>query len=185
MQKGKCMKKVMISNKTEFRMFQYLKLLFLIILVVLFSLLTIKKLMGLETLHLSSDFLAGILILNFIISMAILIIERLKPTYIEFYVLNDEIIINTHISNPRSFKAIIDLFNYKNNMIEYRISRDEFTNYKLSIGKLGLRKELKLQKTNNNNVYESTGISLSLLGQKNYTNLILSIDKLCNKICLN
>jgi hypothetical protein len=55
----------------------------------------------------------------------------------------------------------------------------------LTIGKFGIKKELRLQKINNDGVYKSANINISLLGQKKYTNLIVAIDRLRTKICLN
>ena len=70
-------------------------------------------------------------------------------------------------------------------MKQLRISREEYNDYTLTIGKFGFRKELKLQKTNNTGVYKSSTINISLLGQKDYTNLIVAIDRLRTRICLN
>ena len=175
----------MINNKIEYRIYQLLKMSYIIVLVIFISLMTIVKLTGIQTLNLHQDVFYSLFALNFFITIILFFIERLQPSYIEFNALNNEIIIKTYKPNPRSLKSFLDLFGYKKNMKEYRVNRDEFTNYKLTISQFGFRKELKLQKTNNNNVYESASINLCFIGQRKFTNLVLAIDRLCNKICLN
>jgi len=175
----------MINNKTEFRIYQLFKISFILVLLIFILTITVTKLIGIQTINLPKDIFYSLFALNFFMTILMFIIEKLQPTYIEFYAQNNEIIIKTYKPNPRSLKSFLDLFGYKKNMKEYRVNRDEFTNYKLSVGRFGLRKELKLQKTNNNKVYESASLNLSFIGQRKYTNLVLAIDRLCNKICLN
>jgi hypothetical protein len=67
----------------------------------------------------------------------------------------------------------------------HSISRQAFNNYRILIEKAGLRKSLILQKIENGKLYESKPINISFLGVKKYTALILSIDRLKEKITLN
>lgn len=175
----------MINNKTEIRIYQLFKISFILVLLIFILSMTITKTIGNQYIIISKDLFYSLFALNFIMSILMLIIEKLQPTYIEFHSQNNEIIIKTYEPNPRSLKSFLNFLGYRKNMKEYRVNRDEFTNYKLTVGRFGFRKELKLQRTNNNKVYESASINLSFIGQKNYTNLVLAIDRLCKKICLN
>ena len=115
----------------------------------------------------------------------ILIDEKVKPAYIEFEIIEDEIIIKTYNPHSNRWESPFALFGYKRRIKELKMNREEYNNYWLTIGRFGLKKELKLQKINNDGVYKSSNINISLLGQQKYTNLILAIDRLRSKICLN
>jgi hypothetical protein len=55
----------------------------------------------------------------------------------------------------------------------------------LVISICGIRKALILQKINKSGIYETSDINISFLGQKKYTELVLSIDRMKGKINLN
>ena len=126
-----------------------------------------------------------LMVLNLFLICLILIDERIKPAFIEYQLIEDEIIIKTYNPHLNRWESPFILFGYKNRFKEYKISRVDYKDYSLTIGKLGLRKELKLQKIDNNGIYETSNINISLLDIRKYTNLIISIDRLRTKFCLN
>jgi hypothetical protein len=113
-----------------------------------------------------------------------LIDSALKPAYIETIINEKEIIIKTYNPNSHALR-FIEVLKYKKYLKELRVNSQEYNDYKLEIGKFGLQKTLVFQKITKNGIYESPKLSISLLGQKKYTNLILSIDRLKGKINLN
>jgi hypothetical protein len=76
---------------------------------------------------------------------------------------------------------LFNLFVNKNETTEYKISKDEFSDYQLKVRYMGLLKELIFRKTNIDGIYQSANINISLLGSPKYTNLIQSLDKLRTK----
>ena len=74
---------------------------------------------------------------------------------------------------------------YKRYLIEQTINQKFYNNYILKIDRFGLRRNLILQKIEKGVLYQSKPINISFLGIKKYTNLILSIDRLQEKITLN
>jgi hypothetical protein len=109
----------------------------------------------------------------------------IKPSYIESVINEREIIIRTFNPNLRNGLRFIHMLRYRKNLTELRISKQEYNDYKLLIDKCGLHRILILQKINKSGIYETSEINISLLGQKKYTDLILSIDRLKGKISLN
>jgi hypothetical protein len=109
----------------------------------------------------------------------------IKPSYIETIINEREIIIRTFNPNIRNGLRFILILGYRNHLSELRLSQNEYNDYKLLIDKCGLRRILTLQKINKTGIYETSEINISLLGQKKYTELILSIDRLRSKINLN
>jgi len=173
-----------ISNKSEFQIYIGIK----IILFLLEILIAIMAISGLFTHNL-------IIINTFLGIIAILIILGLfesviKPSYFETLINEKEIIIKTFSPKLRNGllkngSRFILLFGYRKHLKEIKLSQHEYNDYKLLIDKFGFRKILILQKINKNGIYETSEINISLLGQKKYTNLILSIDRLKGKINLN
>ena len=113
-----------------------------------------------------------------------------KPSYIETIINEKEVIIRTF--NPdfkdglfRNGSVFIKMLNYKKYLLELKLSKQEYNNYKLLIDRLGFRKLLILQKVNNTGIYESSEINISFLGSRKYTNLIISLERLRSKISLN
>jgi len=109
----------------------------------------------------------------------------LKPSYIETIVNESEIIIRTFKPNVRNGLRFILMLRYPKYLKELKLSQKEYNDNKLLIDSFGLRKILILQKINKQGIFETTNINISLLGLKEFTNLILSIDRLKGKINLN
>jgi hypothetical protein len=109
----------------------------------------------------------------------------IKPSYIETIINEREIIIRTFNPNIRNGLRFILMLGYRKHLSELRLSQNEYNDYKLMIDKCGLHRILILQKINKSGIYGSSEINISLLGQKKYTELILSIDRLRSKINLN
>jgi len=109
----------------------------------------------------------------------------IKPSYIETKINEREIIIRTFNPNNRNGLRFILILGYEKHLRELRLSQNEYNDYKLVIDNFGLRRILTLQKINKTGIYETSEINISLLGQKKYTELILSIDRLRGKINLN
>jgi len=108
-----------------------------------------------------------------------------KPTYVEISISGSEIAIKTFIPNARNGLRFLLMFKYREHLAELRLNQREYNNYTLTIGTLGFRKILTLQKIENGKVYQTSEINVSLLGQKKYTLLVLSLDRLRSKINLN
>lgn len=109
----------------------------------------------------------------------------IKPSYIEIVINEREIILRSFNPNIHNILRFILVFRYKKRLKELKLSKQEYNDYKLLIDRFGLRKRLILQKINKGGIFETSEINISLLGQKKYTNLILSIDRLKGKINLN
>jgi hypothetical protein len=109
----------------------------------------------------------------------------IKPSYFEANITNGQIIIKTFNPNRNNkFRFILMLF-FDKYLIEQIIDRHFYNNYKILIDYFGLRKKLILQKIDNGKIYESKPINISFLGTKKYTDLILSIDRIKEKITMN
>jgi len=109
----------------------------------------------------------------------------IRPSYIETIINEDKILIRVFSPNKGSGIRYLWMLGYKKYIKEYVIARQEYNDYKLYIAKFGFRKTIVLQKIDKNGIYETKPINISLLGQKKYTELILSIDRLKGKINLN
>ena len=109
----------------------------------------------------------------------------IKPSYFEARITTGQIIIKTF--NPKNINGLRLLFtpHYDKHLIEQNIDKQFYNNYKIKIDRLGFRKYLTLQKIENGKIYESKPINISFLGVKKYTDLILSIDRLREKITMN
>jgi len=114
------------------------------------------------------------------------LVERIiRPSYIETIISEKEIIVKTFSPNIRNGLRFILMLKYRNQIKELKLTKQEYNDYKLKIGRLGLRKMLIFQKIEKDGISETSEINISLLGQKKYTNLILSIDRMQGKINLN
>ena len=173
-----------ISNKSEFQIY----IMVYIILFIFGFLFAIMSISGLFTHNL-------IIINTLWVFIPFLIIfglfeSLIKPSYFETLINEKEIIIKFFRLNFKNgflrngLKPIL-LLGYRKHLKEIKLSQHEYNDYKLIIDKFGFRKVLILQKINKNGIYETFEINISLLGQKKYTNLILSIDRLKGKINLN
>ena len=108
-----------------------------------------------------------------------------KPAYIETTITEKEIIIKTFSPNIKNWLSFVRLPGYRKHLKELRLNRQEYNDYRLKIDRFGLRKILVLQKIDLTGIYETSEINICFLGQKKYTNLILSIDRLKGIINLN
>ena len=79
----------------------------------------------------------------------------------------------------------LNMLVYRKYLIVHKIDRQSFTSYKIIIELSGFRKSLILQKMENGKLFESKPINISFLGARKYTDLILSIDRLKEKISIN
>lgn len=126
-----------------------------------------------------------ILIWPLIIGISKLFDYLIQPAYFESQILNGEIRFKSLNPNRNNrFRFFLMPF-YKRHLIEQTINQQSYNNYILKIDRLGLRRNLIFQKLENGKLYKSTSINISFLGIKKYTNLILSIDRLQEKITLN
>lgn len=126
-----------------------------------------------------------LLIITWTFCLLMWIDGKIKPAFIDIQIKEEKIMIRTFSPHFKKWESPFVLTGYNKRMKELVISREEYTDYTLQLKYLGLRKELKFQKTDSNGVYESANINISLLGQQKYTDLILAIDRLRTKICLN
>ena len=184
-----CNRKInkMINNKLLFEVYMIVRLLIFITFIIIAGIIVSRLFLKIDLIPsiFSNESKNSLIILNWIMVFFILIDEKVKPAYIEFKIIEDEIIIKTYNPHSNRWESPFALFGYKRRIKELKMNREEYNNYWLTIGRFGLKKELKLQKINNDGVYESSNINISLLGQQKYTNLILAIDRLRSKICLN
>ena len=184
-----CNRKInkMINNKLLFEVYMIVRLLIFITFIIIAGIIVSRLFLKIDLIPsiFSNESKNSLIILNWIMVFFILIDEKVKPAYIEFEIIEDEIIIKTYNPHSNRWESPFALFGYKRRIKELKMNREEYNNYWLTIGRFGLKKELKLQKINNDVVYESSNINISLLGQQKYTNLILAIDRLRSKICLN
>jgi len=184
-----CNRKInkMINNKLLFEVYMIVRLLIFITFIIIAGIIVSRLFLKIDLIPsiFSNKSKDSLIILNWIMVFFILIDEKVKPAYIEFKIIEDEIIIKTYNPHSNRWESPFALFGYKRRIKELKMNREEYNNYWLTIGRFGLKKELKLQKINNDGVYESSNINISLLGQQKYTNLILAIDRLRSKICLN
>jgi hypothetical protein len=177
----------MINNKTLFEIYLSLRTIFFIVLAIFIVIIITTKLLQIEffSFRFSVYDYVQMNAMNGFIICFLWISEKIKPAFIEFHLTGNEIIIKTYNPHLNRWESPFILFRYKKRIREIKIRRDEYIDYKLTIGKFGLQKELKLQKLYNNGVYETSNINISLLGRKKYTNLILAIDRLRTNIFLN
>jgi len=184
-----CNRKIneMINNKLLFEVYMTVRLLIFITFIIIAGIIVSRLILKIDLIPsvFSNESKDSLIIFNWIMVFFILIDEKVKPAYIEFEIIEDEIIIKTYNPHSNKWESPFALFGYKRKIKELKMSREEYNNYWLTIGRFGLKKELKLQKINNDGVYKSSNINISLLGQQKYTNLILAIDRLRSKICLN
>lgn len=171
----KCNKR--ISNKTLFEFYLILRLIIIIILVIITGMIITTSFTRIDFFQIlfsnyGDEGKYTLIIFNWFLIFFLIIDERIRPAFIEFHLIEDEIIIKTYNPHLNSWESPFILFGYKRKIRELKVSREEYNNYQLTIGKFGVRKELRLQRTNNNGVYETSDISLSLLRQKEFTNLI-------------
>ena len=175
--------KMKIDNKAVFRIYVIVKLVFS---VVGFSIgiLSIRGVITHDWNFLKNNIIPFLGLIPFFFIFK-LFENILKPSYIEAIINEREMIIRTFNPNIRNGFRFVYMLQFKKYINELKLFKNEYNNYKLLIDKFGFRKRLILQKILKDGIYESSEINISLLGQKKYTNLILSIDRLKGKINLN
>jgi hypothetical protein len=108
------------------------------------------------------------------------------PCYFEAELLNE--CIKIKLINSSKYYIVRFIFLLLTNQIkptEFMIDRVSFTNYRIEISKWGFNKRLILQKSVNGDLFESKPIRIDYLGYKKYTDLIISIERLSQKMSLN
>ena len=114
----------------------------------------------------------------------LMFIEQLiKPAYFEALISSDKITIKTFSTTKfQGFKFAF--LKYKNYLVEYTIDKDSFDNYKITVGRFGLGKQIVLLKGENDLIKQSEPISISFIDTKRFNDFILSVDRLVEKINL-
>jgi hypothetical protein len=108
-----------------------------------------------------------------------------KPAYFEATINYQQIYIKSFNPGKKNRMRFFLILFYQKYAIVHTIDRQSYNNYKIEIEWYGFKKSLVLQKTENGKLYESKSINISFLGARKYTDLILSIDRLKEKISLN
>ncbi len=109
----------------------------------------------------------------------------IKPTYFEAVFSTGQIVIKTFNPNKISGLRLLTMINFDKYSATIVINKQLYNNYKITIDRFGFRKILTFQKIENNSIYESKPFDISFLGAKKYTELILSIDRLREKVTMN
>lgn len=109
-----------------------------------------------------------------------------KPTYFEAVFSTGQITIKTFnpnkINGLRLLTMVVHFDKYSATIV---INKQLYNNYRITIDRLGFRKIITFQKIENNSIYESKPFDISFLGAKKYTDLILSVDRLREKVTMN
>jgi len=108
-----------------------------------------------------------------------------KPAYFEATIGFGHIHIKSFNQVKNHGFDFLQMLVYQKYLIVHKLDRQSFTSYKINIELSGFRKSLILQKMENGKLYESKPINISFLGARKYTDLILSIDRLKEKISVN
>ena len=172
-----------INNKLAFNFYIWSNLMIFILFILYLFLISIA--IQTHDTELINSFLRYVLIFPILAAITQLFDYLIQPAYIEFQILHSEIRFKSFNPNRNNkFRICLMLF-YKRYLIEQTINQQFYNNYILNIDRFGLRRNLILQKLENGVLYQSKPINISFLGIKKYTNLILSIDRLQEKITLN
>ncbi len=171
-----------ISNKLAFNIYAWTRfsLLIFFIFFLLCQVLEIPQKLGYDVFK--GQF---ILVLSSFALFLIVFEYMINPAYFEALILNGKIVFKSFEPNKKNGLIYILMLFYKKHLNEYTIERQAYNNYKIKIDRLGLRKKLILQKIDRGKIYESSPINISFLSTRKYTELILSIDRLQEKITLN
>jgi len=180
----------MMNNKTLFEIYLIFRLFIFITLIIISGMIITSVVLKIDLVQMifpnyGSVVENPLMALNWFLIFFLIIDERIKPAYIEYQLNDDEISIKTYNPHSTRWESPFVLWGYKKRIKVLKMNRDEFTNYNLILGKFGIKKELRIRKINHDGVSQSAKINISLLGQKKYTNLIVAIDILRTKICLN
>lgn len=175
---------IRISNRLAFTMYIWGRLVILIALMVYLILLFYASLSRNDEIIRQTE--GYITFLLPCAAVVVLFIDYvLRPTFFEAKITSDQIAIKSFSPFARTGFFQFAMLSYRKHLTEYYIDRQSYNNYKIQIGRLGLRKNLILQKIKDGRIYESKPIMIHFLCIKKYTELILSIDRLKEKITLN
>jgi hypothetical protein len=172
-----------IDNKLAFEFYVWTHFVLMIFAICYISTLFIGLRLGYKGIVLHSFVL--VIIIAPIALITIVIDNLIKPAFFEVLINYGEISIKSFNPNTKNGLKFLLLISYKKYLTEHKLDRKSYNNYRILIEKLGFKKSLILQKIENGNLYESTPINISFLGAKKYTDLILAIDRLKEKISLN
>jgi len=172
-----------INNRIVFNLYVWISF-FIFIMAILITILWILKL-NKEIIQQWRGFLSIELILFIVFILFGIADNLIKPAYFEALITTDQILIKSFNPNLRNDARIIMMLFYRKHIAEYKISRQTYNNYKIQIERFGFKRSLILQKIENGRIYESKPINISFLGIKKYTDLIISIDRLKEKITVN
>jgi len=172
-----------INNRKVFNIYVWTNFcLFLIFLFYLLISLVVYTTGNKNLIHYIGIYFLIVAIVGFIINILSFFI---KPGYFEAIISFGQIRIKSYSPNFKNGFTIYFMIYYNKYLIEHTIERQSFNNYRILIERFGFRKSLILQKMENGKLLESTPINISFLGARKYTDLILSIEKLKEKISLN
>ncbi len=172
-----------LDNKLCFNIYSWVS--FIVFFVFIIFLLFLGISIIFNNLDLLSRLKANLLIPPFLLLIIKTIDYTIKPAYFEAIILNGEIRFRTFSPNKQNKFRFLFMIFYKKELTEHIISPQSYNGYQIRIDRLGLHKILLLQKIIDGKIYQSTPINISLLGLKKYTDLLLSIDRLNQKITLN
>lgn len=172
-----------INNKLAFNFYVWGNL--IIFISFSLSLLVLFIANKMHDLGLINSILRNILIFPILVVITQFFDYLIQPAYVEFQISQSEIRFKSFNPNRKNKSRIFSMLFYKRYLIEQTINQQFYNNYILKIDRFGIRRYLILQKIENGVLYQSKPINISFLGIKKYTNLILSIDRLQEKISLN
>ena len=172
-----------INNKLAFNFYVWANLIIfvLLFLYLFFWIIAIKT----HDIGLMKGFLEYLLFIPVLAAISKVFDYLIRPAYIEFQISQNEIRFKSFNPNRNNKFRIFLMVAYKKYLIEQTINQQSYNNYILIIDRFGFRRNLILQKLEHGVLYQSKPIDISFLGIKKYTNLILSIDRLQEKISLN
>lgn len=172
-----------INNRLAYNIYVSINFCLTISIIVFFTFFLIENISTkIYVTHLLTNYLIGLTILYIILKLFDLLI---KPSYFEAEIKYGQICIKSFNPNNKNGLRFYLMLFYKKYLLEHTLNRQSYNNYRIEIKCLGFKKSLILQKTENGKIYESSAINISFLGAKKYTDLILSIDRIKEKISLN
>jgi hypothetical protein len=172
-----------INNRMSFSIYAWFNFFIFILFLFFWIIISIRLITGNKGIfQVNSPFFITIMILFFILRL-FEIIKR--PGFLQAEISFGQILIKTYNPDIKNRLYFFKTLFFNKHLQVHSISRQAFNNYRILIEKSGFRKSLVLQKIENGKLYESKPINISFLGIEKYTALILSIDRLKEKITLN
>src|ERR1035437_7855143 len=147
----------MINNKTLFEIYLILRLFVFITIIIIGGMIITRVLLKIDLVQIifpnyGSYVENPLMAINWFSICFLVIHEKIKPAFIEYQLIEDEIRIKTYNPHSTSWESPFVLFGYKKRIKVLKINREEYTNYNLTIGKFGIKKEIRLQKINHDGV---------------------------------